>query len=294
VGEAVAASTLATLFAELADTTPAGGGAWFGTASLDPAAPQQELDRIRAAASAARLSGPVVVSSDIVALLLVGLLGAGRVRQAGAVAVVSGTGSGVRAGRLDAAPVTIGSLEYLASDEGSAFALAQDGLRAAVRAGDGRGPACTLGSRFEQRTGRPLNQLVRELARTPFPKTAVAALADVVTQAWQAGDPVAAGLVEQALQELQAAVLAGVRRAALRPGWCAVLAGGVFSGCPALRAAFSDRLAAAGAAESIPVLDPAGSLFQSLAGASDPVPGSWLGSAVWTLEPAGRPLARRC
>jgi hypothetical protein len=73
-----------------------------------------------------------------------------------------------------------------------------------------------------------------------------------------------------------------------------VLAGGVFAGCAALRAAFSDRLAAAGAAASIPVLDPAGSLFQSLAGTSDPVPGSWLGSAVWTLEPAGQPLARRC
>ena len=310
VGEAVAASTLKALFAEVAERTPIGGRIWFATAGLDPAAPEQELHRVETAAASAGVRVPVVVSSDIVALLLIGLLGrhrpAGAVldRPAGAVAVVCGTGSGVRAGRLDAAPVTVGSQEYLASDEGSAFALGQDGLRAAVRAEDGRGPASTLAKRLEHRTGRPLSLLARDLARTPYPKTAVAALAEVVTEAWQDGDPVAAGVVEQALGDLRTAVLAGVRRAGLPPGWCAVLAGGVFTGCAALRMAFSDRLAAVGAGCSVPVPDPAASLFESLAelteltdpveltDPADPVPASWLGSAVWVLEPAGRPKIR--
>ena len=304
VGDVAAAATMEALFADVAEATPTGGGAWFATAGLDPAAPDDQLGRVRAGAAAVRFRGPVVVSSDIVGLLLVGLLGragsgghAGRAQQVGAVAVVSGTGSGVRAGRLDAPPVTIGSREYLASDEGSAFALAQDGLRAAVRADDGRGPASTLGERFEHRTGRQLDRLARDLAHTPFPKTAVAALADVVTEAWEAGDAVAGTVVERALCELQTAVLAGVRRAALQPGWRAVLAGGVFSGSAPLRAAFSNRLAAAGAAESMPVPEPAESLFGSLTAAADPVPDSWLGSAVWVLDPtawhSNLPPARR-
>ena len=304
-GGPVAAARMRALFADIARTAPAGGRAWFATAGLDPGAPDEELGRVRAAA-AGYFRGPVIVSSDVVALLLAGLLGcagnggpARRAADAGAVAVVSGTGSGVRAGRLDSPPVTIGSQEYLASDEGSAFALAQDGLRAAVRAGDGRGPMSVLGVRFEQRTGSPPDRLARDLARTPFPKTAVAALADVVTHAWQDGDAVAGNIVERALDELETAVLAGVRRAALRPGWRAVLAGGVFSGSAAMREVFGHRLTAVGAAEAMTVLDPAESVFRSLGTAADPVPRSWLGSAVWALEPAARlgelpPTRRSC
>jgi N-acetylglucosamine kinase-like BadF-type ATPase len=293
VGEHVAAARMRALFADIADAASSDGPAWFATAGLDPAAPGEELGRIQAGAAAVRFRGSVVVSSDIVALLLVGLLGdigngrlARRAADAGAVAVVSGTGSGVRAGRLDAPPVTVGSQEYLASDEGSAFALAQDGLRAAVRAWDGRGPTSVLAERFEQRTGRPLSRLVRDLARTPFPKAAVAALADVVTGAWQDGDAVAGRVVEQALEDLETAALAGVRRAALRRGWRAVLSGGVFSGSTVMRDSFGDRLSAAGAAESMTVLDPAECVFRSLGTAVDPVPRSWLGAAVWELDPA--------
>jgi N-acetylglucosamine kinase-like BadF-type ATPase len=292
VGTVTAGNTLTALFAEVAASTPPGCGVWFASAGLDPAAPQEELGRVQAAAAAARLEGPVVVSSDIVALLLIGLH-AGAGRTSGAVAVVSGTGSGVRAGRLDAAPVSVGSQEYLASDEGSAFAIAQDGLRAAVRAGDGRGPASILGQRFAARAGMPLHRLARDLAGIPFPKTAVAALADVVTQAWQDGDPVAAGVIEQALHDLQVAVLAGVRRAALRPGWRAVLAGGVLAGSPSLRTTLADRLAAVGAADSIAVSDPATSMVEALAGLAGPVPDSWLGSVAWTLDPADRRMAGR-
>ena len=292
-GEPVAAARMRALFADIARTAPTGGRAWFATAGLDPRAPEEELGRVRAGAAAAHFGGPVIVSSDVVALLLVGLLGcagnggpAPRAADAGAVAVVSGTGSGVRASRLDAPPITIGSQEYLASDEGSAFALAQDGLRAAVRAEDGRGPMSALGERFEQRTGSPLDRLARDLARTPFPKTAVAALADVVTHAWEDGDAVAGNIVERALDDLETAVRAGVRRAALRPGWRAVLAGGVFSGSAAMREAFGHRLTAVGAAEAMTVPDPAESMFRSLGTAANPVPLSWLGSAAWVLEPA--------
>jgi N-acetylglucosamine kinase-like BadF-type ATPase len=292
VGEGVAAARMRAVFADIARITPGDGATWFATASLDPAAPGEELDRIYAAAAAVGFLGSIVVSSDIVALLLAGLLEgtrdghlACRTADVGAVAVVSGTGSGVRAGRLDAPPVTIGSQEYLASDEGSAFALAQDGLRAAVRARDGRGAASVLAERFEQRTGRPLDRLARDLARTPFPKTPVAALADVVTDAWQDGDAVAGSVVEHALADLETAALTGVRRAALQPGWRAVLAGGVFSGNAAMREAFGRRLAAAGAGEAVTVLDAAETVFRSLGTAIDPVPHSWLGTAVWVLDP---------
>jgi len=292
VGEHAAAAGMRALFADIARAAPGNGPTWFATAGLDPATPGEELGRIQAGAAAVRFGGSVAVSSDIVALLLVGLLGTGdgrlprRAADAGAVAVVSGTGSGVRAGGLDAPPVTIGSQEYLASDEGSAFALAQDGLRAAVRAKDGRDPASMLTERFEQRTGRPLDRLARDLARTPYPKTAVAALADVVTGAWQDGDAAAGDVVERALEDLETAALAGVRQAGLQPGWRAVLAGGVFSGSAAMRDAFGRRLTAAGAAESMTVLDPAESVFRSLSTAADPIPRSWLGSAVWVLDPA--------
>ena len=299
-GEHLAATRMQALFADIARAARSDQPIWFATAGLDPAAPGEELDRIQAAADAVRFRGLVVVSSDIIALLLTGLLGGtGNERRtwptadAGAVAVVSGTGSGIRAGRLDAPPVTIGSQEYLASDEGSAFTLAQDGLRAAVRARDGRGQATVLAERFERRTGRSLGRLARDLARTPFPKTAVAALADVVTGAWQDGDAVAGRVVEQALEDLETAALTGAGRAELRRGWRAVLSGGVFSGSAAMRDALSDRLVAAGAGESMTVLDPAESMFRSLGTGADPVPRSWLGTVVWELGSAALPTRRR-
>lgn len=271
----VADERLRELLAAVRDAA-AGGPAllWLATASLDPEGPAPELARVRAAAHAVGLSATLMVSNDAVPLLL----GPGD-----AVAVVCGTGSGVLAAGAGDPPVRVGGREYLASDEGSAFDLGVGGLRAAVRAADGRGPATSLGRLLEDRTGTPLDRLTRDLAARPYPKPAVAALAPVVTTAWLDGDPVAADLVAAAVAALAEAVQAGRDRAGLAPGWTLVGAGGVFAGCPPLLELLAAQARGIGAAEVRLVAEPAAALLGRLV-PDRPVPASWFGRCAWRLD----------
>lgn len=285
VGHAAADDQLHAIFSAGADED-AGRSWWFATAALDPSAPATEVQRIARVAARARLRKPVIVTDDVSTLLLLGTHpgdGAGT----GAVAVVSGTGSGIRAGHSDRVPISVGSQEYLASDEGSAFALGRSGLRAAVRARDGRAPDTALLERLEARAGGTVEQLARRVAAAAFPKATVAALADVITQAWSDGDLVAGQIVERAVDELAHCAFTGARRAGLGPGWRPVLAGGVFRGCPAYAAALAGRLVQRGALPARVVADPSSEFASWLKDQADPVPNLWAGKALWIVGPDG-------
>lgn len=224
--------TLDELFTSLRATAPTIG--WYASASVDPDNPEPELDRVRAAAARAGLAADIVVSNDVVPLLwgVPTLAGVG-------VVVVCGTGSGFLGADAHGRVARAGGCEYLGSDEGGASDLGWHGLRAAVRATDGRGPATALVAALG---GEPAD-LAREIAAEPFPKQHLADLAPAVCATWLAGDRVAGRIVDHAVDEL----VTGVRAVRDRLGldrFAVAAAGGVLTGTPALHRKLAGRLRA--------------------------------------------------
>src|SRR5215831_5523034 len=232
---------------------------WLASASIDPTTAAAELRGCAAAARAAGLRAKLVVSNDVTPLIL------DAPPDVGHVVVACGTGTAFLATNGRAAPVRVGGCEYLGSDEGSAFDLGLRGLRTAVRGLDGRGQRTALSELLAAQAGVPVPELARRLARMPFPKAAVAALAPVVLRAWLDGDKPAADVVDAVIGELVAGARAARDAATVAPGWCLSVAGGVVTGCPE----FFRRLAAAAAglgADSVMLIsEPTAVLLTALA-----------------------------
>jgi N-acetylglucosamine kinase-like BadF-type ATPase len=280
-------ATLREVFGALRRQLPAGPAVgWLASAAVDPDRPDAELARVARCAAAAGLAAELVVSNDLLPLLWgsPGLDGSG-------VVLVAGTGSGFlgadRSGRVARA----GGCEWLGSDEGGGSDIGQAGLRAAVRAADGRGPATGLVTALTAAAGVPPPELARRLAAEPFPKRGLADLAPPVCAGWLAGDEVAAGIVRAAVAELVRGVRAVRDRLALPAGFPVAAAGGVVAGCPPLYAQLADRLRAelgAGRVELVVDTAPAvlAALARVVAGSGRPrLPAGLLGRHAWVLPP---------
>lgn len=296
VGQASSNGTLADLFrrirahagqgAERAGGTFTRPAIWLASASVDRATAAAELGRCTAAARAAGLCAEIVVTNDVTPLIL------GAPPDAGHVVAVCGTGSAFLATNGRSAPVRVGGCEYLGSDEGSAFDLGMRGLRTAVCGLDGRGQRTALSELLAAEAGVPAPELSRKLARMPFPKAAVAALAPVVLRAWLDGDPATADLVDAVIGELVVGIRAAHDAAAVAPGWHLSVAGGVVIGCPD----FFDRVAVAatglGARHVMLVSDPTTVLLGALVrlAGTDPMNLSdpRIGQEAWYLDFADR------
>ncbi|MET7304994.1 hypothetical protein ABZS54_40250, partial [Embleya sp. NPDC005575] len=137
---AAAEETLLRLLSEIAADLGGASLGWLASSTITMDTAPGAIDRLAVIAREQGLSGRLVVSGDVPPLLLAPPL-SGR-----GVVVVAGTGSAcVASSGSDAGPpVVIGGCEYLGSDEGSAYALGEAGLRAAVRGADGRGRPTTL------------------------------------------------------------------------------------------------------------------------------------------------------
>jgi N-acetylglucosamine kinase-like BadF-type ATPase len=264
---------------------PARPAIWLASASVGQDTAAEETRRCAAAAAEAGLRAELVISNDVTPILLATPPGAGHV------VVVCGTGSAVLATDGRSPPVRAGSCEYLGSDEGSAFDLGLFGLRAAVRGLDGRGPRTALSGLFAAQAGAPVPELARRLARLPFPKSAVAALAPVVLRAWLDGDAVAAGLIGAAIGELATAVRAARDAVALAPGWRLSAVGGVVGSCPEFFARLAAAAAGLGADPVMLVGDPAATTVAALAplAVTDPLRLSdpRIDADAWHLDLAG-------
>ena len=92
-------------------------------------------------------------------------------------------------------------------DEGGGAWLGLHGLRAALRAADGRGPATTLRKAAEARFG-PLSGLAARVEGNVSSPCLVASFAGDVARAARAGDVVATGLLRQAVAALAGTVQA--------------------------------------------------------------------------------------
>ena len=233
---------------------------WLASASVDGGTAARELRRCAAAARTAGLRAELVLSNDATPLLLA------APPEAGHVIAVCGTGTGFLATSGRSAPVRVGGCEYLGSDEGSAFDLGLNGLRAAVRGLDGRGRSTALSGLLAAEAGVPVPELARGLAHKPFPKSAVAALAPVVLRAWLDGDPVAAGVVDAAIGELVTGARAARDAAGVGRPWRLSVTGGVVTGCPEFFRALAAAAASLGAGPVTLVSDPAAAVLGALAG----------------------------
>jgi N-acetylglucosamine kinase-like BadF-type ATPase len=263
---------------------------WLASASVDRATAAVELRRCAAAARAAGLCAELVVTNDVTPLLL------GAPPDVGHVIAVCGTGSAFLATNGRSAPARVGGCEYLGSDEGSAFDLGLRGLRAAVRGLDGRGQRTALSDLLAAEAGVRVPELARKLARMPFPKAAVAALAPIVLRAWLSTDAAAADVVDAVIGELAAGIRAARDAAALAPGWRLSVVGGVVIGRPEFFRKLAAAAAGLGAGPVTLVNEPAAVLLAALApfAVTDPMKLSdpRIDDDAWYLDLANRTTDR--
>lgn len=119
------------------------------------------------------------------------------------VLLVAGTGSIALARRLDGEVLRVGGWGSLLGDEGSGYRLGLDGLRAAIRGSEGRGPTTGLTAELLQALGAEGGEGVLGWLQNAR-KGEVSALATIVARTAADGDDVAGALVQGSVDALLA------------------------------------------------------------------------------------------
>jgi N-acetylmuramic acid 6-phosphate etherase len=161
------------------------------------------------------------------------------------VSLIAGTGSMAYGRDHTGSETRAGGWGSLFGDEGSGYAVALGGLRAAVRAFDGRGPSTTLLPAFLDRLklGEP-GGLVTTLYSTAWDKRKIAELATVVTTAADAGDDIAQGLLQDAADELTTAAVAVTQRLSWKTKPVVAMTGGLAANAARFRSVLERSLEA--------------------------------------------------
>lgn len=193
---------------------------------------------LTSALRSAAVSCPVLLTNDLVPLLL----GGGR---AALVTVVAGTGTGFGARSAPGRWARASGCEYLLSEEGGGFDIGMSGLRAAIRAADGRGqPTALLPLALQWCGGKPAT-IVDDLSSTVYVagfKPVVASFAPHVLEA-APGDEAAAAIIARAARELAAGARAVARSAGCHaPDTRLLLAGSLLTRHEILALALQEEL----------------------------------------------------
>jgi N-acetylglucosamine kinase-like BadF-type ATPase len=146
------------------------------------------------------------------------------------VIVIAGTGSIAYGRNAAGKSVRAGGWGYVFGDEGGAFDIVRQAIRASLRHEEGWGGPTVLHSALIEAAGAAnANDLLHRCYTPEFPRERIAALAPLVDQAACAGDPAAAGILDGAAQAL-ATLAAAVRRQLFTPQEATTLhyIGGVF------------------------------------------------------------------
>ena len=127
------------------------------------------------------------------------------------VVVAAGTGAVVLGVAADGSAQRADGLGYLLGDDGSGFAIGRAGIRAALRAREGRGPDTAL---LEAATGffEGLDDLAHRVYSSASPVRDLAAFAPAVADVARAGDEVARAIWREAAAALVTSTAAVVRR----------------------------------------------------------------------------------
>ena len=130
--------------------------------------------------------------------------------EPGAIAI-AGTGSIAFGRNGDGRTARAGGWGYAFGDEGGAFDLVRQAVRAVLRHEEGWGPPTLLRELLLEATASTeANGLLHRCYTEEFPRRRVAALAPLVDRAASAGDPIAQDILKSAAQAL-ATLLAAVR-----------------------------------------------------------------------------------
>ncbi|HIK11762.1 MAG TPA: ATPase [Oscillatoriaceae cyanobacterium M33_DOE_052] len=183
----------------------------------------------------------VVVDNDCAIAL------AGGVGDNVGVVVIAGTGAIAYGRNHEGITKRASGWGYLLGDEGSGYNIAQQGLRAAVRAHDGRGPSTTIGALLQDHLSiSTLEELIEVVYRRGWSVKDIAALATIVDTAAADGDPIANTIIDNAVEELLLAARV-VSEGLFAPGqsFDLVTSGGMWQGMSKLRDKFAPAMRAA-------------------------------------------------
>ena len=166
---------------------------------------------------------------------------AGALSLGTGVSLAAGTGVACLAVPMQGSPRILGGHGYMIGDEGGGFWMGREGLRAALRAHEGRGPATALAALAEARFG-PLDSLPVRLHDDDRAVNAIAQFATDVLVA-SVTDAQAEAIVDAAAAELHGVAAAAVRL--FDPGALVAVAlgGRLLVDRTPLRVALDERLA---------------------------------------------------
>lgn len=219
---------------------------------------------------------PVVAATDIATAWLGAFLGGPGI------VVAAGTGSFAVGGHDLNNLYRAGGHGFILGDEGSAYWLGREAVKAALAAQDGTGPPTSLSILIREKTGYELDEVVRLVYRRPSDRSFLSALAPAIAAAadgtppGEPGDQVAQGLLEAAAGAL--ALLAGSLQRRLG-GLPVAAVGGVLDG--SLRRYLERRLPL-----QAPLADPG--VGAALLAVSPYSPGPWLPHGAQGAGTAGR------
>jgi N-acetylglucosamine kinase len=155
---------------------------------------------------------------------------AGTTEGAPGVIAIAGTGSIAFGRNAELRTARAGGWGYVFGDEGSAFDIVRQALRAALRFEEAWGAKTALREALIASTGaRDANDLLHRFYSREFPRARIAAMAPLVDRIATEGDPVAADILKSAAQSL-ASFAAAVRGQLFAPEEIVMIsyAGGVF------------------------------------------------------------------
>lgn len=116
--------------------------------------------------------------------------------------VIAGTGSMAFGRNAEAITARAGGWGYIFGDEGGAFDIARRALRAALQQHEGWGSPTELHDLLLASTGAPDANTLLHRFYNHFDRSAIAALAPLVTEAAERGDEVAAQIIADACRQL--------------------------------------------------------------------------------------------
>jgi N-acetylglucosamine kinase-like BadF-type ATPase len=186
---------------------------------------KSDVRRLERALGRARLSGRDVVVNDCIGALWAGA------SEGWGVALICGQGINAAAIGPDGRTARFAGVGEFSGDWGGGTSVGMDGLAAAVRARDGRGPRTSLERLVPAHFGfsRP-SAVTRAFYDERLDHERVGELSPVVFRAAGEGDAVARSIIDRLADELAAMAVALARRTAMtRQPVEVILAGGVFS-----------------------------------------------------------------
>ena len=144
----------------------------------------------------------IALESDTYAALASGTAGGGGI------GLIAGTGT-VALAQGRHGTVLLGGWGWLLGDEGGGFWIAMEALKASARAVDGTGPATTLSRELQRELGQvSMRGVYNMVTGQGLDRTRIAALTPTVVALAEAGDTVAAGILDNAARHLADLVIA--------------------------------------------------------------------------------------